>query len=72
MVNLPAEQTVLLKNSPDGTLRMPQVGLGTWRADVNKTRDAVIAAIKAGYRMVDTANDYGNEHEVGEARSGAL
>eukprot|EP00452_MALV-II_sp_L67-6_P000009 gene9-8_t len=47
-------------------LQRPTVGLGTWRADANKTREAVIAAIEAGYRLIDTANDYGNENEVGE------
>jgi diketogulonate reductase-like aldo/keto reductase len=23
--------------------------------------------LKAGYRLIDTANDYGNEHMIGEA-----
>ena len=32
-----------------------------------KTKAAVIAAVKAGYRFIDCANDYDNEHFIGEA-----
>lgn len=47
---------------------MPRLLLGTWKAEVGQTKQAVIAAVRdGGYRGVDTANDYGNEHEVGEA-----
>lgn len=39
--------------------------LGTWQAPANVTKEAVISAIRdGGYRLIDTANDYGNEHEV--------
>ena len=31
------------------------------------TKQAVVSAIKCGYRLIDTANDYDNEHVVGEA-----
>eukprot|EP00122_Pirum_gemmata_P011194 Pgem_evm1s10361 len=56
-------QTYKLNNG----LEMPVVGLGTWKASPDITRTAVKAAIKCGYRMIDTANDYGNEVNVGEA-----
>lgn len=60
-----AAPLVALPNSHIGA-SMPLLALGTWRADAGTTTDAVIAAIRdCGYRAIDTANDYGNEHEVG-------
>lgn len=47
--------------------RMPILGLGTWNAQSKELTDAVKTAIKAGYRHIDTASNYRNEHLVGEA-----
>ena len=47
--------------------KMPRVGLGTWKSPAAKTKAAIISAVKSGYRMIDCANDYDNEHVIGEA-----
>ena len=47
-------------------VRMPLVGFGTFMLGGENCTDAVAAAIESGYRMIDTAEAYGNEKEVGE------
>ena len=47
---------------------MPLLGLGVWDAKSGKeTYDAVIHALKTGYRHIDTAEMYDNEKDVGSA-----
>lgn len=46
---------------------IPQLGLGVWQVDHDITADVVGWAIKAGYRLIDTAEGYQNEEGVGEA-----
>jgi 2,5-diketo-D-gluconate reductase A len=45
-------------------MSIPQLGFGTWKLTGDTARDSVTAAIKTGYRMIDTAQGYGNEAEV--------
>ena len=57
---------------PDITLNdgnsIPQIGLGVWQAENGaQTQEAVEAALKAGYRHIDTAAVYKNEDSVGAA-----
>lgn len=51
---------------PSGA-RMPMVGFGTWRLRGREARQAVLTALRTGYRHVDTATMYANESEVGQA-----
>jgi 2,5-diketo-D-gluconate reductase A len=48
-------------------LRMPQVGFGTYLIDDATVEGAVLAALRAGYRHIDTAEAYRNEPGVGRA-----
>lgn len=45
---------------------IPQIGLGVWQA-AHGTREAVLTALRLGYRHIDTAYVYGNEADVGWA-----
>ncbi len=56
--------TVKLNNG----VRIPALGLGTWQLGPRKEAVvAVEAALKAGYRHIDTAARYRNEQDVGKA-----
>ena len=57
-------ETILLN---DGN-QIPSVGFGVFMIENNgPTYDAVLAALKAGYRHIDTAAAYFNEEDVGKA-----
>ncbi|RYY75217.1 MAG: 2,5-didehydrogluconate reductase B, partial [Comamonadaceae bacterium] len=49
------------------TSTIPQFGLGTFRLKGQAAIDSVRTGLELGYRLVDTAQIYGNEAEVGEA-----
>src|SRR3982751_3418897 len=61
---IPATTPALTLNNG---VTMPALGLGVFQTPPAETRDAVRAALAAGYRHVDTAAAYGNEREGGEA-----
>lgn len=56
-------KTIQLNNG----VMIPVVGLGTFRAKENEAYEAVKHALNVGYRHIDTAAIYRNEHEVGQA-----
>jgi diketogulonate reductase-like aldo/keto reductase len=56
------QETYTLSNGK----QIPKLGLGTWFIEDNKAVEAVKEAVKAGYRLIDTAQAYGNERGVGE------
>jgi len=62
-------QTILLNNG----VEMPLLGFGVFQVtNPGECENAVVEAIRTGYRLIDTAASYGNEVEVGKAikRSG--
>merc|ERR1711939_472899 len=52
--------TLQLKNGA-----MPIIGFGLWKVNKSTCADQVYEAIKCGYRLFDSACDYGNEKETG-------
>lgn len=55
--------TILLSSGYE----MPIVGLGTYSLHGDVCVNAILSAVKLGYRKFDTASFYGNEEEVGKA-----
>ena len=56
------EETYTLTNG----VKIPKLGLGTWRIPDADIGSVVRDAIEIGYRHIDTAQAYENEHGVGE------
>ncbi|HVD80247.1 MAG TPA: aldo/keto reductase [Propionibacteriaceae bacterium] len=48
-------------------LHIPQLGFGVFLVPPEETKQAVAEALKAGYRLIDTAQGYRNEEGVGAA-----
>lgn len=47
-------------------VKMPMLGFGTFLNTGELCEQSVCTAIKAGYRLIDTAEAYGNEEQVGK------
>ena len=58
-------------NSPnimnDTLIKIPTLGLGTFRLKDRVVIDSVRTGLELGYRLIDTAQIYGNEAEIGQA-----
>lgn len=61
-------RTVKLNNGKE----MPIVGLGTWLSEPKDVYNAVLTALKNGYRHIDTAMIYRNEEAIGKAIKDSL
>ena len=53
-------------------IKMPILGLGTYGLSGKSGQEAISQALQVGYRLIDTAQMYGNEREVGNAVANAL
>ena len=53
-------------------VKVPVLGIGTFMISPDDTERSVYAALKGGYRMIDTANAYMNEEAVGKALARAI
>ncbi|MGW6746678.1 aldo/keto reductase [Streptomyces sp. NPDC055025] len=63
MTSVTSVPDIVLNNG----VKIPQLGFGVFQVDDARTTDAVLAALDAGYRSIDTAAVYGNEEGVGRA-----
>lgn len=56
-------ECILLNNGK----KIPSFGFGVYQIPIRQTEQSVLEALMIGYRHIDTARDYGNEREVGNA-----
>jgi diketogulonate reductase-like aldo/keto reductase len=63
-----ADQPTIRLNSGH---HIPQLGFGVFKVSPDQTRDVVLQALDAGYRLIDTAAMYRNEEGVGAALAAA-
>ena len=56
-------ESVVLSNG----VRMPQIGLGTFPMTGIQLSEAVKNAYECGYRLIDTADNYNNEKDLGQS-----
>lgn len=53
------------KTKLNNGVEMPMLGIGTFLLTPDEAEESVYNALKAGYRLIDTANAYVNERGVG-------
>ena len=54
----------VMTSFPVSSGRIPAVGYGCWKVSRDRATELVEGVIRAGYRHIDGACDYGNEKEV--------
>lgn len=59
--------TIALSNG----VRMPQLGYGVYQVTKDECERCIRDALEVGYRLIDTAQSYFNEEEVGNAIAGS-
>lgn len=52
---------------PNSKVKIPRLGFGVYQSPPGQCVKSCLAALKAGYRHIDTAQFYANETQVGEA-----
>jgi 2,5-diketo-D-gluconate reductase A len=67
----PGQRYALLEGTNVDDVPIPMIGLGTWPMTGAECQQAVASALEAGYRHVDTAENYANEDAVGRAVVGS-
>lgn len=64
MINMIIKESYTLSNG----VKLPKIGLGTWQVkEGDEVYNSVLAALRNGYRHIDTAEGYQNEEGVGRA-----
>lgn len=53
-------------------IRMPVIGLGTWKSETSEVYGAIRWALKLGYTHFDCASVYNNEEAIGQALADAM
>ncbi len=71
MPQLTIQSAAPLANNPNG-VSIPRLGFGVYQLYSKSCTDAVLAALDAGYRHIDSAQLYRNESEVGAAVQRAI
>ncbi len=56
-------ENIVLSNG----VKMPILGYGVYQVEPDECERCVSDAVEAGYRLIDTAQAYGNEEGVGRA-----
>lgn len=62
-----AQQTFTLANG----VKIPRLGCGTWQVAADDAAALVSTALRLGYRLIDTAQTYDNQQQVGQGVRGS-